>query len=99
MTSVIDKKAERIKSRSAFDQKNFMLKLIKTRYFLKAEQNMCYLKSEKNLKYIQKKLKKHDETSNACESLKKFKDTNEVHEIYEKMKINEIQSLECNEHG
>ena len=37
MTSVIDKKTERIKNRSAFDQRNFMLKFIKTRYFLKAE--------------------------------------------------------------
>ena len=99
MTSVIDKKTERIKSRSTFDQKNFMFKFITTRYFLKAEQSMCYLKSKKNLKYTHEVLKEHDETNDAYEFLKKFKNTNEIRESYEKvMKMNEIQSFKCNEH-
>ena len=99
MTLVIDKKTKRIKSRSTFDQKNFMFKFITTRYFLKAEQNMCYFKLEKNLEYIHKMLKKHDEISDACEFLKKFENTNEVREFYEEiMKMNEIQSFKCNEH-
>ena len=99
MTLVIGRKAERIKSRSAFDQRNFMFKFIKTRHFLKAEQGMCYLISKKDSEYIHRELEKHYETNDACESLKKLKDTNEVHESYkEKKKINDIQSLECNEH-
>ena len=99
ITSVIDKKTERIENRSTFDQKNFMFKFITTKYFLKAEQDMCYFKSAKNSKYIHKKLKKHDETSDACEFLKEFKNTNEVREFYEKvMKMNEIQNFKCNEH-
>ena len=84
MTFIIDKKAKRIKNRLAFDQKNFMLKFMKTRYSLKAEQNMYYFKSEKNSEYIYKELKKYNETSNACESLKKFKNTSEIHEFYKK---------------
>ena len=99
MTLVIDRKTERIKDRSTFDQKNFMLKFIRTRYFLKEEQSMCYLTSEKDSEYIYKELKKHNETSDACESLKEFKNTNEVREFYEQvMKINKIQSFKCNEH-
>ena len=99
MTFMIDKKTERIKSRSAFDQKNFMFKFITTRYFLKAEQSMCYFKSTKNSEYIHKMLKKHNETSDACEFLKKFKNTNEIRESYKKIiKINEIQNFKCNEH-
>ena len=91
MTSVIDRKTERIKSRSRFDQRNFMFKFMKMRYFLKAEQSMYYFRSEKNLKYIYKEFKKHDKISNACKSLKKFKNTNEVHESYEKeIKMNNI---------
>ena len=97
--SVIDKKTKRIENRSTFDQKNFMFKFITTKYFLKAEQNMCYFKSKKNLKYIHETLKKHNETSDACESLKKFKNTNKVRESYEEiMKMNEIQSFKCNGH-
>ena len=99
MTPVTDKKAERIKSRSAFDQGNSMLKFIKTRHSLKAEQSMCYFISKKDSEYIHRELKKHYETSDACESLKELKNTNEVHEFYEKkIKMNDIQSLECNEH-
>ena len=99
MTSVIDRKTKRIESRSTFDQKNFMLKFITTKYFLKAEQDMRYLKSEKNLKYIHETLKKHDETSDACEFLKKFKNTDKVRESYKEiMKMNEIQNFKCNEH-
>ena len=99
MTFVIDKKAERIKNRSTFDERNFMFKFIKTRYFLKAEQNMCYLKSKKDSEYIQKEIKEHDEPNDVCESLKKFKNTNEIHKSYKKeIKMNDIQSLECNKH-
>ena len=99
MTFVIDKKAEKIKNKSTFDQKDFMFKFITTRYFLKAEQSMCYLKSKKNLKYTHEVLKEHDETNDAYEFLKKFKNTNEIRESYEKvMRINNIQSFECNEH-
>ena len=99
ITFVTDKKAERIDDRSTFDQKNFMLKFIKTRYFLKIEQNMYYFISKKDSEYTHRKLKKYDETSDACESLKEFKNTSEIHEFYEKLtKMNEIQSLECNEH-
>ena len=99
MTSVIDKKIKRIKNRSIFNQENFMLKFIRTKYFLKAEQNMCYLTSEKNSKYIHKKLKKHDKTNDACESLKEFKYTNEIYKLYKKIiKMNEIQNFKCNEH-
>ena len=61
------------------------------RYFLKAKQNMCYLRSEKDLEYIHRKLKKHDETNNVCEFLKKFKNTNEIHKLYKKkIKMNDI---------
>ena len=35
MTLVTDKKTEKIKNRSTFDQRNFMLKFIKTRYIFK----------------------------------------------------------------
>ena len=99
MTFMIDKKTERIKSRSAFDQKNFMFKFIKTRHFLKAEQNMCYFILKKDSEYIHKELKKHYEISDACESLKKLKNTNEGHESYEEeKKMNNIQSFKCNEH-
>ena len=99
MTSVIDKKTERIKNRSTFDQKNFMLKFMKTGYSLKAEQNMCYFKSEKNLKYTYRKLKEYNKTNDICKSLEKFKNTNEIHEFYKKeIKMNDIQSLKCNGH-
>ena len=57
MTFMIDKKTERINDRSTLDQKNSIFKFIKTRYFLKAEQNMCYFTSKKNSEYIQKGLK------------------------------------------
>ena len=60
---------------------------------------MCYLTSEKNSEYIHKKLKKHDETNNACKSLKEFKNTSEIREFYEEVtKMNKIQSFKCNEH-
>ena len=60
---------------------------------------MCYFKLKKNSEYIYEMLKEHDETSDACESLKKFKNTNKIRESYEEiMKINEIQSFKCNEH-
>ena len=99
MTSVIDKKTERIKDRSTFDQRNFMLKFIAMRYFLKAKQSICYFKSEKDSEYIHEILKKHNETSDACEFLKEFKNTNEIRKSYEEvMKKNEIQSFKCNEH-
>ena len=96
---MIDKKTERIKSRSAFDQKNFMFKFITARYFLKAEQNICYFKSEENSEYIHKVLKKHDEINDACEFLKKVKNTNKVRKPYEEIiKMNKIQSFKYNEH-
>ena len=99
MTFVIDRKTERINNKSTLNQRNFMLKSIKTKYFLKTRQNMCYFILEKNSKYIHKELKEYDETSDACEFLKKFKNTSEVHKSCEKVKnINEIQSLECNEY-
>ena len=99
MTPVIDKKAERIENKSAFDQKNFMFKFIKTRHFLKAEQNICYFISKEDSEYIHEKLKKPYETSDVYESLKKLKDTNKIHEFYkEEKKMNDIQNLECNEH-
>ena len=99
MTSVTDIKTEKINDRSTFDRENFMFKFIKTRNFLKAEQNTCYLTSKKNQEYIYRKLKKHDETSNACKFLKEFKDMNEVHEFYkEATEMNQIQSLKSNEH-
>ena len=99
MTFVIDKKTEKIKNKSTFDQRNFMFKFITTRYFLKAEQSMCYSKLKKNSEYIHEMLKKHDEISDACEFLKKFKNTNEVCESYEKiMKMNKVQNFKCNEH-
>ena len=66
---------------------------------MKAEQNMCYLKSKKNSKYIHEMLKKHDETSDTCEFLKEFKNTNEVRESYKKViKMNKIYNFKCNEH-
>ena len=99
MTPVTDRKAERIEDRSTFDQRNFMLKFIKTRHFLKAEQDMCYLISKKDSEYTHRELKEHYKTNNVCEFLKKLNDTNEVHEFYKKKKkMNDIQSLECNEH-
>ena len=99
MTSVIDTKTERINGRSALDQKNFILKFIKTRHFLKEKQSMCYFTSEKDSEYIHRKLKKYDKTSNVCESLEEFRNTNEIHEFYEKaIEMNEIQNFECNEH-
>ena len=99
MTFVIDKKTERIESRSTFNQKNFMLKFITTKYFLKTEQSMCYFKLKKNSKYIHEVLKKYNETNDVCEFLKKFKNTNEIRESYEKvLKINKIQNFKCNEH-
>ena len=99
MTSVIDKKTKRIDGRSALDQKNFILKFIKTRYSLKAEQNMYYLISKKNSEYTHKELKKHNKINNACESLKKFRNTNKIYKSCEKtINMNEIQNLECNEH-
>ena len=84
MTPVIDTKTEKINDRSTFDRGNSMLKLIKTRNFLKAEQSICYLTSEKDSKYIHRKLKKHDEIKDVCESLKKFKNTKEVQKFYKK---------------
>ena len=88
---MIDKNTERIKNRSTFDQKNFMFKFITTKYFLKAEQNICYFKSEKNSKYTHEMLKKYNEINDACESLKKFKNTNEIRKFYKKViKMNEI---------
>ena len=91
MTFVIDRKTEKIKNKSTLDQRNFMLKFIITRYFLKAKQNICYFKSKENSKYIHEMLKEHDETNDVCEFLKKFKNTNEVRESYEKiMRMNEI---------
>ena len=99
MTSVIDKKTKRIKNRSTFDQENFMFKFITTRYSLKAEQSMCYFKLKKNSEYIHEVLKEHDETNDACEFLKKFKNTNEIRESYEEvMKMNKVQNFKCNEH-
>ena len=75
-----------------------MFKSMKTRYFLKAEQSMCYFTSEKDSEYTHRKLKKYDETNDVCEFLKEFKNTSEVHEFYEKeIKMNNIQSLKCNE--
>ena len=55
MTFMIDKKTERIENRSTFDQKNFILKFMKTRYFSKAEQSICYFESKKDSEYIHKK--------------------------------------------
>ena len=76
-----------------------MFKFMKTRYFLKAEQNMCYPKLKKDSEYIHRKLKEHNETNNACEFLKKYKNTNKIHESYEKeTKMNDIQSFKYNEH-
>ena len=99
MTSVIDRKTERIESRSTFDQRNFMLKLIKTRHFLKARQNMCYFILKKDSKYIHEELEEYYEINDACEFLKKLKDTNKIYKSYKKeKKMNDIQSLECNEH-
>ena len=91
ITSVIDRKTKRIKNKSAFDQRNFMLKLITTRYFLKAEQDIRYFKSAKNSEYTYETLKKHDETSDAYEFLKNFKNTNKIRESYkEVMRMNKI---------
>ena len=91
MSSVIDKKIRKINNKSTLDRGNFMLKFIKTKYFLKEEQSMYYFILEKNSKYIHKKLKEHKKTSDACELLKKFKNINEVHEFYEKtIEMNEI---------
>ena len=91
MTSVIDKKTEKIKDRSTFDQRNSMFKFITIKYFLKAEQSMCYFELKKNSKYIHEVLKEHDETNDTYEFLKEFKNTNEVREFYEKvMKMNKI---------
>ena len=99
MTFVIDRKTEKIKDRLTFDQKNFMLKFIKTRHFLKAEQNMYYHILKKDSEYTHGELKKYYETSDACEFLKKLKNINEVHESYkEEKKMNDIQSFKCNEH-
>ena len=99
MTFVIDKKTKKINNRSTFDRENFMLKFIKTRYFLKKEQNMCHLTLEKNLKYIYKELKKYNETNDVCESLKKFDNTNEIYKFYERAtEMNEIQRLKCNKY-
>ena len=44
-------------------------------------------------------LKEHNEINDACEFLKKFKNTNEILESYKEiMKMNEVQNLKCNEH-
>ena len=68
-----------------------MFKFIKMRYFLKKEQNICYFELKKNSEYNYKKLKKHDETSDVCEFLQKFKNTNKIHKYYEKeIKMNNI---------
>ena len=99
MTSVIDKKAERINSRSTFDRRNSMFKFIKTRYSMKKEQDIRYFTSEENSEYTYKKLKKHKKINNACKSLEEFKNTNEIHEFYEgTTEMNEVQSLKNNEH-
>ena len=99
MTSVIDRKTEKINDRSTLDRENSMLKFIKTRYFLKEEQDIYYLTSEKDSEYTYKELKKYNETSDACKFLKKFENTNEVHESHEEAtEMNEIQNFECNKH-
>ena len=60
---------------------------------------MRYLRSKKDSEYTHKELKEYDEINDACESLKEFKNTSEIHEFYRKeTKMNDIQSLECNEH-
>ena len=52
---------------------------------------MCYFTSKKNRKNIHRRLKKHDETNDVCESLKKFKNTNKSHKSYkEATEINKI---------
>ena len=60
---------------------------------------MCYFISKKDSEYTHRELEKHYETSDACEFLKKLKNTNEVHESYEEeTKMNDIQSFKRNEH-
>ena len=99
MTPVINTKAEKITDRSTLDRKNFMFKFIKMRYSSKAEQSICYFISEKDRENIHKKLKEYDEINDACELLKEFKNTNEVHKFYEgAIEINKIQSFKYNEH-
>ena len=91
ITSVIDIKTKKINDRSTLNRENFTFKFIKMRYFSKAEQNMYYFTSKKNRENIHKYLKKHDETSDAWESLKKFLNMNEIHEFYEEItKMNKI---------
>ena len=82
---MIDKKIKKINNRSTLDRENFILKLIKIKYFLKVEQSIRYFTSKKDSEYIHRELKKHDEINDACEFLKKFKNTNNVHEFYKKI--------------
>ena len=66
---------------------------------MEEEQSIYYFILKKDSEYTYKELKKHDETSDACESLKEFENTNEIHESYkETTKMNEIQNFKCNEH-
>ena len=76
-----------------------MFKSIKNRYFLKEKEDMCYFTSKKNLEYIHRELKKYDKTSDACESLKIFKNKNKIHEFQKRMtELNQIWSFESNEY-
>ena len=56
---MIDKKTEKVNSRSTLDQKDFILKFTKKQYFLTEEKDMCYFTSEKNSEYMHKNLKKN----------------------------------------
>ena len=79
MTSVINEKIEKINKKSMLDQRNFIFKFTKKRYFLKEEKSTCYSISKKDSEYIHKKLKEHNEINNACKFLKEFKNKNKIH--------------------